>query len=150
MEPTDLDHTEIFTPTQAVADMLLYAGGGMTAEKRRDYIVLGIRLEAYMRDCGDPRAWEALDVADFVRATTQGRKSRMHCCCDLAAILSWVAGFGGVRKIDMAPHYDVLEQLCPPDAAAQAYIRWGGERMRGIEDDPPLELEHRGAGGRGN
>lgn len=129
------------TPVQLVSQMVVVIGPAIHPRMVEQYVRLAYDLEAYMGAHEGILAWEALDVADFVRSTAKGREARIARCCNLAAVLSWAYGFGGAEPLAMAEHYDTLHRICPADARARAYIRWGADRARGIEDEPPPELE---------
>lgn len=147
MKPFRSKQPERLTPTEVVAQILVFTGQAIGRAKADDYVALAVELEAFMGERAGLLAWEELDVAQFVEATARGRAATIVRCCDLAAVLSWAWGIGGARAPEIAALYDTLERICPPDVSAHAYIRWGGERARGIEEEPPIEvLNWRSAG----
>lgn len=120
----------------AVAVMLAYVGPAL-ADGGRAYARLAKEVERELAHRGEPRGWEALDVAAFVLRRARGRRGRIEVCCNLAAILAWVWRAGAISRATAAKLYDDLAAVCPDDPEAQAYIEWGGERAREDEGAGP-------------
>jgi hypothetical protein len=125
------------SPRDVVAHMLSHLGP-VIGRKADEYVHLGVELEAYLRFRGDACGWDRLDVRQFIGAY-EDREMKIRVCCNLAAVLCWIE-LWAIPSLDLPGFYDALLEVCPADDSAHAYIRWGGQRARGLEDEPPAEV----------
>ena len=112
--------------------------GPAVGPNAEEYLHLGIELEAYLQLRGDARGWDRLDVEQFIGAYER-RETKIALCCNLAAVLCWLEHWP-TPTLDLPALYDTLLQACPADESAHAYIRRGGQRARGREDEPPAAV----------